>query len=50
MDEQKRKDIARQGGQSQGAENNPANFANDKQKASEAGKKGGKNSRGGGNS
>ncbi len=29
------------GGQSQGKENNPGNFANDPQKASEAGKKGG---------
>ncbi len=44
MDEQKRKDIASKGGQSQGAENNPANFANDNQKASEAGKKGGETS------
>ena len=50
MDEQKRKDIASKGGQSQGVENNPANFANDTQKASEAGKKGGENSHGGGNS
>jgi uncharacterized protein len=41
MDEQKRKDIASKGGQSQGADNNPGNFANDTQKASEAGKKGG---------
>lgn len=41
MDEQKRKDIASKGGQSQGADNNPANFANDLAKASEAGKKGG---------
>ena len=48
MDEQKQKDIASKGGQSQGAENNPGNFANDKQKASEAGKKGGQNSHGGG--
>lgn len=50
MDEQKRKDIASKGGQSQGAENNPSNFANDKQKASKAGKKGGKNSNSGDNS
>jgi general stress protein YciG len=29
------------GGQSQGQENNPSNFANDREKASEAGRKGG---------
>ena len=45
MDEQKQKDIASKGGKSQGAQNNPGNFANDKQKASEAGQKGGQNSR-----
>jgi general stress protein YciG len=50
MDEQQRKDIASKDGQSQGAENNPGNFANDTQKASKAGKKGGQNSHGGGNS
>jgi general stress protein YciG len=38
MDEQKRKDLASKGGHSQGAENNPANFANDKKKARDAGK------------
>lgn len=48
MDEDKQKEIASKGGQSQGAENNPANFANDTQKASEAGKKGGENSHSGG--
>ena len=31
-------------GQKQGKENNPGNFANDRDKASEAGKKGGENS------
>lgn len=41
MDEQKRREIASRGGQAQGKENNPANFANDPQKASRAGKKGG---------
>lgn len=46
MDEQQRKDIASKGGQSQGAETNPGNFANDTQKA----KKGGQDSQGGGNS
>lgn len=47
MDEQKQKDIASKGGKSQGAQNNPGNFANDKDKASQAGQKGGQNSRGG---
>lgn len=47
MDEQKQKDIASRGGKSQGAQNNPGNFANDKNKASQAGQKGGQNSRGG---
>lgn len=41
MDEQKRKKVASEGGKAQGAENNPANFANDTKKASQAGKKGG---------
>lgn len=41
MDDKKQREIAKKGGQSQGAENNPANFANDRKKASEAGKKGG---------
>ena len=47
MDAQKRKAIASKGGHAQGAANNPANFANDKKKASKAGKKGGENSHGG---
>jgi general stress protein YciG len=46
MDKNKRKDIASEGGKSQGAQNNPANFANDKDKASEASQKGGQNSGG----
>lgn len=50
MDEQKRKEAASKGGQSQGAENNPSNFANDPQKASTAGKKGGQTSRRGNSS
>jgi general stress protein YciG len=37
-------EAGRMGGQSQGKENNPGNFANDREKASEAGKKGGQNS------
>lgn len=48
MDEQKQREIASKGGKSQGKENNPGNFANDKQKASEAGHKGGEHSHGGG--
>ena len=39
---------ASKGGQSQGAQNNPGNFANDREKAREAGHKGGENSHGGG--
>jgi general stress protein YciG len=50
MDENKQREIASKGGQAQGKTNNPANFANDTKKASKAGKKGGANSRGGGNS
>jgi general stress protein YciG len=44
MDDQKQRDIASKGGQSQGQDSNPANFANDREKASRAGKKGGENS------
>jgi general stress protein YciG len=47
MDEDKQRAIASKGGQSQGKENNPGNFANDRQKASEAGRKGGHASHGG---
>jgi general stress protein YciG len=50
MDEDKQREIASKGGQSQGKENNPGNFANDPEKASAAGKKGGENSRGGNSS
>lgn len=39
---------ASRGGQAQGKENNPANFANDRKKAREAGKEGGKRGHGGG--
>jgi uncharacterized protein len=35
MDEEKQREIASKGGQSQGKENNPGNFANDRQKASD---------------
>jgi general stress protein YciG len=41
MPEKEVKDIASKGGRSQGKENNPANFANDTDKARRAGKKGG---------
>lgn len=45
MDDDQQREIASKGGQSQGKENNPANFANDPKKASEAGRKGGQNTR-----
>lgn len=48
MDDEKQRKIASEGGQSQGKENNPANFANDREKARRAGKKGGENSHSGG--
>ncbi len=41
MDEQTQRAIASKGGHSQGRENNPGNFANDREKAREAGRKGG---------
>lgn len=41
MDEERQREIASKGGQSQGKENNPGNFANDRARASEAGRKGG---------
>ncbi|HTW75598.1 MAG TPA: KGG domain-containing protein [Steroidobacteraceae bacterium] len=41
MDAQMQREIASKGGQSQGKENNPGNFANDREKAREAGRKGG---------
>lgn len=41
MDDDQQREIASKGGQSQGQENNPANFANDPQRANEAGRKGG---------
>lgn len=41
MDPEKQREIARKGGQSQGAENNPGNFKNDPERAREAGRKGG---------
>jgi general stress protein YciG len=44
MDAAKQRKIASMGGRAQGKENNPGNFANDRQKASRAGKKGGERS------
>jgi general stress protein YciG len=44
MDEAKQRKIASMGGRAQGKENNPGNFANDRKKASRAGKKGGERS------
>jgi general stress protein YciG len=41
MDEATQRGIASKGGQSQGKENNPGNFANDRDRAREAGRKGG---------
>jgi uncharacterized protein len=41
MDEQTQREIASKGGHSQGRDNNPGNFANDRDKAREAGRKGG---------
>lgn len=50
MPEEEVREIGRKGGQSQGQENNPGNFANrDPQDVEEAARKGGKNSHGGGN-
>jgi general stress protein YciG len=48
MDEDKQREIASKGGKSQGKDNNPANFANDREKAAAAGRIGGQNSHGGG--
>jgi general stress protein YciG len=48
MDEDKQREIASKGGRSQGKENNPGNFANDREKAAAAGRIGGQNSHGGG--
>ena len=41
MDEDKQREIASKGGQSQGKESNPGNFANDPARAAEAGRAGG---------
>jgi general stress protein YciG len=41
MDSEKQREIASKGGQSQGAENNPGNFANNPERAREAGQEGG---------
>jgi uncharacterized protein len=41
MDAELQREIASKGGQSQGKQNNPGNFANDREKARIAGRKGG---------
>lgn len=41
MDAETQRMIASKGGQSQGKDNNPGNFANDRDRAREAGRKGG---------
>jgi len=41
MDPEEQRRVAARGGRSQGQENNPGNFANDRERASEAGRKGG---------
>jgi general stress protein YciG len=41
MDAEMQREIASKGGQSQGKDNNPGNFANDREKARAAGRKGG---------
>ena len=43
MDQEKQREIASKGGQSQGKENNPGNFANDPARAAKAGRIGGLN-------
>lgn len=44
MDAARQREIASKGGRSQGKANNPGNFANDRKKASAAGRKGGERS------
>lgn len=41
MDQEKQREIASKGGKSQGKESNPGNFANNPERAREAGRKGG---------
>ena len=48
MDPDKQREIASKGGRSQGKQNNPGNFANNREKAAAAGRVGGQNSHGGG--
>lgn len=48
MSQDKRRAIASKGGKAQGKDNNPGNFANNREKAVAAGQKGGQNSHGGG--
>jgi general stress protein YciG len=44
MPKSKVREIASKGGKSQGRENNPGNFANDREKARQAGRIGGEHS------
>ena len=46
MDQEQQREIASKGGQSQGKQNNPGNFANNPARAAEAGRKGGQASHG----
>ncbi len=46
MTEEERREIAAKGGRSQGKETNPGNFANNPERAAEAGRKGGQASHG----
>jgi hypothetical protein len=48
MDKEKQRAIAAKGGRSQGKENNSGNFANNREKARAAGRKGGQASHGSG--
>jgi general stress protein YciG len=41
MDDERKREIASKGGQNQSKETNPGNFANNPERASEAGRKGG---------
>lgn len=41
MDASERRQVASMGGHAQGKHNNPGNFANDREKAKRAGRKGG---------
>jgi len=46
MSQERRREIASKGGKAQGKDTNPANFANDREKAAAAGRIGGQSGRG----